>query len=225
MHTWVKMCGNTSLADAQLCIEAGADAIGFIFCESPRRIDAKTARDISSALPLEVEKVGIFVNEPAEKVIETAQEAGLSGVQLHGDESPEYVKSMLRALGDTKLRIIKSIPAALGRSSGLGYFDGGENFVDAIMVDSGLANLRGGTGQVFDWLRAGDFIMWLEQRTKVVIAGGLNPENVGAAVSLFHPMGVDVVTGIEESYGKKDPEKVRAFIASVRHAEQARALR
>ena len=220
MRTWVKLCGNTNLEDARLCVEAGADAVGFIFCESPRRTDVAMARDIIRQLPAEVEKVGIFVNETAQQVVDTAREAGLTGVQLHGDEPPEYVKDLLRLLGDDKLKIIKSIPAALGRSSGLGYFDGGENFVDAIMVDSGLANLRGGTGQVFDWLRAGDFIMWLEQRVKVVVAGGLNPENVGAAVSLFHPSGVDVVTGVEEKYGKKDPAKVRAFIAAVRHTEK-----
>lgn len=222
MRTWVKLCGNTNLEDAQLCVDAGADAVGFIFCESPRRTDAAKARAIIRQLPAEVEKVGIFVNETVQQVVDTAREAGLTGVQLHGDESTEYVKDLLRLLGDAKLKIIKSIPAALGRSSGLGYFDGGENFVDAIMVDSGLANLRGGTGQVFDWLRAGDFIMWLEQRVKVIIAGGLNPENVGAAISLFHPSGVDVVTGIEERYGKKDSAKVHAFVAAVRHAEKAR---
>jgi phosphoribosylanthranilate isomerase len=220
MRTWVKICGNTNLADTQAAVEAGADAVGFIFCESPRRTDVATARAISVVLPNEVEKVGIFVNESADAVIETAREAGLTGVQLHGDESPEYVKSLLRMVAGMKLKIIKSIPATLGRSSGLGYFDGGENFVDAIMVDSGPANLRGGTGQVFDWLRAGDFIMWLEQRVKVIVAGGLNPDNVAAAISLFHPAGVDVVTGVEASYGKKDLGKVRAFISAVRAAER-----
>jgi phosphoribosylanthranilate isomerase len=219
------MCGTTNLVDAQACVDAGANAIGFIFAESPRRADPKVAKEISHALPREVERIGVFVNEPIETVSRIADEAELTGVQLHGDESPAYVKELVRRSSKRSLRIIKTIPAGLGRGSGLGYFDGGEDFVDAIMVDSGSVQMRGGTGQVFDWLRAGDFILWLEQRAKVIIAGGLNPENVRAAISLFHPAGVDVVTGVEQGYGKKDPEKVKAFVAAVRAAEKARAAR
>jgi phosphoribosylanthranilate isomerase len=219
------MCGTTNLVDAQACVDAGANAIGFIFAESPRRADPKVAKEISHALPREIERIGVFVNDPIETVIRTADETELTGVQLHGDESPAYVKDLVRRSSKRSLRIIKTIPAGLGRGSGLGYFDGGEDFVDAVMVDSGSVQMRGGTGQVFDWLRAGDFILWLEQRAKVIIAGGLNPENVRAAISLFHPAGVDVVTGVEQSYGKKDAEKVKAFVASVRAAEKARAAR
>ena len=225
MSTWIKMCGTTNLADAQACVAAGVDAIGFIFAESPREIDAKSAGAISRAIPEHIERIGVFVNEPAEKVVQIAHDASLTGVQLHGDESPGYVKQLLRLAGELKLSIIKTIPANVGRNMGLGYFDGGEEFVDAVMVDSGSVQMRGGTGQVFDWLRAGDFIMWLEQRTKLIVAGGLNPQNVSAAVSLFHPHGVDVVTGVEASYGKKDPDKIRAFIAAVRTAEKTRSAR
>ena len=224
MNTWIKMCGTTSLGDAQACVDAGADAIGFIFADSPRRVDPMVAKNISRALPQKVERIGVFVNEPVETVMRIAEDAELTGVQLHGDESPAYVNELLRRSGGRPVRIIKTIPAKLGRSSGLGYFNGGENFVDAIMVDSGSVQMRGGTGQVFDWLRAGDFILWLEQRSKVIIAGGLNPENVGAAILLFHPAGVDVVTGVEQSYGKKDVQKVKAFVASVRTAEKARVI-
>jgi phosphoribosylanthranilate isomerase len=223
MNTWIKMCGMTNLADAQACVAAGANAIGLIFADSRRRASLEVAREIAAAIPPEVERIGVFVNEPVETVMGIARQADLTGVQLHGDESPRYVKELLRSAAERPLRIIKAIPAELGRSSGLGYFDGGENFVNAIMVDSGSVQLRGGTGQVFDWLRAGDFILWLEQRSKVIIAGGLNPENVRAAISLFHPAGVDVVTGVEQSYGKKDHEKVKRFVASVRSAERASA--
>src|SRR5207237_1273950 len=101
----------------------------------------------------------------------------------------------------------------------LGAFEGGEDFVDALMVDSGNVTMRGGTGQVFDWLRASDFVMSLQQRSRVVIAGGLNPDNVAAAVCLFRPWGVDVVTGVEKSPGKKDHEKLKSFIAAVRTAD------
>jgi len=225
MSTWIKMCGTTNLADAQACVDAGVDAIGFIFAESPRQIDARSAGEISRALPEHIERIGVFVNEPPANIVQIAHDASLTGVQLHGDEPPSYVKQLLRIAGELKLRIIKTIPADFGRNMGLGYFEGGEEFVDAIMVDSGSVAIRGGTGQVFDWLRAGDFIMWLEQRTKLIVAGGLNPQNVSAAVSLFHPHGVDVVTGVEEKYGKKDPTKVRAFIESVRTAEKTRSSR
>lgn len=223
--TWIKMCGTTNLADAHACVEAGVDALGFIFAESPREIAPADAGAISRAVPQHIERIGVFVNEPAEKVVEIAHGAALTGVQLHGDESPSYVKQLLRLAGDLKLRIIKAIPADFGRNMGLGYFDGGEEFVDAIMVDSGSVTMRGGTGQVFDWLRTGDFIMWLEQRSKLIVAGGLNPQNVSAAISLFHPHGVDVVTGVEATRGKKDPDKIRAFIDAVRAAEKTRSPR
>ena len=223
MRTWVKICGTTNLEDAQMCVAAGANAIGFIFAESPRRADPQRSGEISRALPRETEKIGVFVNEPVETVLQTVRKAALTGVQLHGDETPAYVKDLLRAAGPMRLKIIKTIHARHGHASGMGYFDGGESFVDAMMIDSGSVQMRGGTGQVFDWLRAGDFILWLEQRSQVIIAGGLNPENVGAAISLFHPAGVDVVTGVERAYGQKDKTKVRAFIAAVRAAEKARA--
>jgi phosphoribosylanthranilate isomerase len=219
MRTWIKICGTTNPEDAQACVDAGVDALGFIFAESPRRADLATTKKIVGALPEHVEKIGVFVNESPDVMLNTVREAKLTGVQLHGDESPSYVKQLIPLLGDAKVRILKAIPAELGRASGLGYFDGGEELVDAVMVDSGNMQLRGGTGQVFDWLRAGDFIMWLEQRAKVIVAGGLTPENAGAAVSLFHPYGVDVVTGVEASKGKKDHAKVRAFVESVRKAD------
>jgi phosphoribosylanthranilate isomerase len=221
MRTWIKICGTTNLEDAQACVEAGVDALGFIFTESARLVDPQTAKQIVSAIPEHIEKIGVFVNEPHDVVVNTVHEAGLTGVQLHGDEPPAYVKHLVRLFGDTPVKIMKAIPAELGRTSGLGYFDGGEELVDAVMIDSGTVQLRGGTGQVFDWLRSGDFILWLEQRAKVIVAGGLSPENVSAAVSLFHPFGVDVVSGVEASKGKKDHTKVRAFVESVRRADGA----
>jgi phosphoribosylanthranilate isomerase len=221
MRTWIKICGTTNIEDAQACVHADVDALGFIFAESARRVDVETTRQVVSALPEHIEKIGVFVNESHDLVVNTVREAGLTGVQLHGDESPAYVKQLIRLFGDMHVKILKAIPADLGRTSGLGYFDGGEEFVDAVMIDSGNVQLRGGTGQVFDWLRSGDFIMWLEQRAKVIVAGGLSPDNVSAAVSLFHPHGVDVVTGVEATKGKKDHAKVRAFVEAVRKADGA----
>lgn len=218
MKTWIKICGTTNLVDALAAAEAGADAIGFLFAESPRQVEPEAAADIVQELPEQVEKIGVFVNESPEYVLQVAHEAGLTGVQLHGDESPDYVKTLV-SLVHEPLRIIKAIPAEGGKFSGLGEFGGGEDLVDAIMVDSSTRRKRGGTGKAFDWLRASDFILGLQQTTPVVIAGGLTPENVSAAVCLFRPFGVDVVTGVEREHGHKDPERLRRFIASVRDAD------
>lgn len=219
MKTWIKICGNTNLEDCELAIEAGANALGFIFAESPRRVDADTVARITAKLPSSVQRYGVFVNEPEEEVMNIVSEAQLTGIQLHGDEAPHYVKNLLSMAGDSPLKIIKTVPAEVGKYQGLGFFAGGEDLVDMIMVDSGSKQVRGGTGVPFDWLRANEFIMGLERHSKVVIAGGLRPENVGAAVSLFRPFGVDVVTGVEASYGKKDPAKLRAFIDAIKRAD------
>src|SRR5690242_11617819 len=101
------MCGTTSVVDAQMCADAGANAIGFIFAESPRRVDPKMAKEISRAMPRELERIGVFVNEPVESVMRTADHAELTGVQLHGDESPRYVKELVRRCVERSLRIIK----------------------------------------------------------------------------------------------------------------------
>lgn len=220
MRTWIKICGTTNLVDALAAVEAGADAVGFLFAESPRRVEPEVARDIVEELPEPPEKIGVFVNESAEYVLQVAREVGLTGVQLHGDESPDYVKTLL-SLTHEPLKIIKTIPAEVGKFSGLGEFGGGEDLVDAIMVDSGTRKMRGGTGKPFDWLLLSDFILGLQQTMPVVIAGGLNPENVSAAVCLFRPYGVDVVTGVEREHGHKDPARLRRFIASVRSADCA----
>ena len=112
------------------------------------------------------------------------------------------------------------ITADEGRFRNLGNFDGGEHLVDAIMLDSGSSQERGGTGRAFDWLYSMDFILSLEQRVNVVIAGGLAPDNVGAAISLFRPWGVDVVSGVESEPGRKDHANLSAFVAAVRAAER-----
>jgi phosphoribosylanthranilate isomerase len=223
MRTWVKICGNTNLVDALAAIDAGANALGFLFADSRRRVELETVKQIVTELPPGVETIGVFVNEPAEFVVNIALAAQLSGVQLHGDESPEYVKRLREMTDGTPIKVIKSISADAAHSQKLGSFAGCEDCVDALMVDSGNVTMRGGTGQVFDWLRASDFVMSLQQRSPVVIAGGLNPENVAAAICLFRPWGVDVVTGVEKEYGKKDHEKIRAFIAAVRTADAQRS--
>lgn len=219
MKTWIKICGNTNLVDSLAAAEAGADALGFLFAESPRRIEPEVARDIIQELPEPVEKIGVFVNESPEFVLQVARTAGLTGVQLHGEESTGYLTTLLSLAAPDEFKIIKSIQAELGCLRGLGPFAGGEEMVSALLVDSGSIKLRGGTGQVFNWVRASDFILGLQELAPVIIAGGLTPDNVSAAVGLFRPYGVDVVTGVEKEHGKKDNDKLKQFIYNVRSTE------
>jgi phosphoribosylanthranilate isomerase len=220
LKTWVKICGTTNLVDALAATEAGADAIGFVFAESARRVEPEVVRDIVEELPEELEKIGVFVNESPELVLQVARDAGLTGVQLQGDESADYVRT-LAALTHTPLKIIKGVPAGAGRFEGLAEFAGVEELLDAVLLDSGSRAQRGGTGKTFDWIAASDVILKLQQDIPVIIAGGLNPENVTEAVYLFRPFGVDVVSGVEREPRHKDPERLKHFIHSVREADRA----
>lgn len=188
--------------------------MGFVFTDSPRRVDAETAGEIISGLTAQVEKIGVFVDEPLDSLLSITQIAGLSGVQLHGEESPFYVAQLRQR--EPALKVIKAISAEVVRYKGLDYFIGGEELVDAVMVDSGTSRIRGGTGKPFDWLGVSNFIMELQSRCPVVIAGGLNPENVKAALVLLQPNGLDVVSGLEASPGRKDPAKIERFVQAVR---------
>jgi phosphoribosylanthranilate isomerase len=219
MPTWIKACGTTNLEDAECCCRAGVDALGFVFTESPRRLDAEAAAAIIAGLSTQVERIGVFVNEPLDSLLSTAETAGLSGVQLHGEESPFYVAQLRQR--EPALKVIKAISAEIARYKGLDYFIGGEDLVDAIMVDSGTSRIRGGTGKPFDWLGISNFIMELQNRCPVIIAGGLNPENVKAALVLLQPNGLDVVSGLEASPGRKDRQKVERFVQAVRSMEPA----
>ena len=217
MKTFVKICGTTNLVDALASLELGADALGFIFVEeSKRRVDPEFAKEIIAELPQGAQVFGVFVNEPASYVAEVAREIGLTGVQLHGEESPRQVSSIRQATEDLQLVIVKALPASIVQQHTLGYFAGGEELVDAIMVDSGSEQKRGGTGKPFDWMLAAASIAELQRRNKVIIAGGLTPANVSAAVALLRPWAVDAVTGLEREPGKKDHAKLRAFISAVR---------
>jgi phosphoribosylanthranilate isomerase len=216
---WVKICANTTLDDSLAALDAGADALGFIFAESKRRVQPAEVKKIIAGLPPEGERIGLFVNTPAQEVIRTVRECSLTGVQLHGEETPQYVKDLVRMAEGAPLKIIKTFSANAPYELSTAASAVMDEHVDAFLVDSGNAAGRGGTGQVFDWLRASDFVIKLKQRAQVIIAGGLNPDNVASAVRLFRPYGVDVTTGVEREPGKKDLEKLKAFIAAARAAE------
>jgi phosphoribosylanthranilate isomerase len=225
--TWVKICANTNLEDATLAVDSGADALGFIFAPSTRRVAPKDVRRITDQLPAAVEKIGVFINQRPESIIETVLAAGLTGVQLHGIEELDHVRQLreLAARIHPKLAIYKGLharelmPDQHGSQYGIRFVKNAGDLVDAFLMDSGTAERRGGTGKTFDWDEAAPMIKLLARKHRVVIAGGLNPQNARRAIQVFSPWGVDVVTGVESEPGKKDAAKVKAFIAAVRNGE------
>lgn len=221
--TWVKICGITNLEDALTAVEAGADALGFVFYEkSPRMTTPERVREIVSKLPAQVEKVGVYVNESAERIEESVQQAGLTAVQLRPGESVgEFVK-YLQAGQSTNHRpkIISVVPSGELLEGGFFITNEVKDALHALLIDSSSASQPGGTGTRFDWDKARGMVEMLGLRIPTIVAGGLTAENVAEALSLLQPWGVDVASGVEARPGKKDPAKVRAFVAAVRKAER-----
>jgi phosphoribosylanthranilate isomerase len=220
MSLWIKICANTSLKDALIAAEAGADAVGFVFAPSPRQVTPAQAAAIVPHLPAALEKIGVFVDAVFEEISATVEAAGLTGVQLHWD-APPSLPAQLRERFGPKLRIL-----------GVVHFDAttadkdavpsSDPNVDAILVDSRTVSFAGGTGQTYDWGAARKTIFSADGPMKYVAAGGLTPANVAGAIATLHPWGVDVVSGVEAAPGRKDPAKVRAFIANARAAVRRR---
>lgn len=220
--TWIKFCATTNLADALLEVEAGADALGFVFAPSARRIEPEEAKQIIASLGVGVDKIGVFVNQTPSHVAEVADLSGLTGVQLQGDEPPELLGEFRNVLGGRK--IIKTLQAAqllTADSQALLPYLRSAQFIDAILVDSGSRKERGGTGVPFDWHAAIPIFQRMKSVTRVIVAGGLNPENVAEAIRILEPWGVDVVSGVERHKGIKDREKLRRFAQAVREAKPA----
>ena len=220
--TWIKICGTTNRDDALASVVAGADALGFIFAPSPRAIRDDVAAAIITALPPAVETIGVFVNEPPLRVAAMAARVNLTGVQLHGDEPAAALAQYRAALGGRK--IIKTLQARQLLSS-KGKLDGYLKVsyeLDAILLDAGSAEQRGGTGVPFPWQEAAAIAAEIRQAVPLIVAGGLTPENVGEAIRLLVPAGVDVVSAVEATVGKKDAAKLRSFIDSVRKAGEMR---
>jgi len=222
MAIWIKICGNTSLADARLAVEGGADAVGFVFAPSPRRVTASEAAAIVSHLPDTVEKIGVFVDAPLDKIYMIVRECKLTGVQLHFDAPPELPASLHLRLG-SDLRILRVVhfSAAAGKHAAALALEAHQDpHVHAVLVDSRTAAAVGGTGVAFDWKRASKTLFQnAEARQRhLVAAGGLTPENVAEAIATLRPWGVDAVSGVEATPGKKDAAKVREFVARARAA-------
>jgi phosphoribosylanthranilate isomerase len=173
-------------------------------------VSPKDAAKIIAELPNNVEKIGVFVNQAQEIVLDTVVKAGLTGVQLHGDEDSEYLRALAKAAPE--LRIYRAMPmSAVLRDPASVPMN-----VAALLLDSAAEGKRGGSGKSFDWDEAAPFIALLRGKVKVVVAGGLTPTNVQKAIETFRPWGVDVVSGVESEPGKKDHEKLRAFVQAAR---------
>jgi phosphoribosylanthranilate isomerase len=214
MRTWIKICGTTSLEDALSSIEAGADALGFIFAQSKRRILPENAQKIIRELPPNIEKIGVFMDTGAMGIRQVVREVALTGIQMHGEgEFPPEVCSYLPEERRDTLRKIKTVIVWEGFELRFDTYAAVAGVVDTWLFDSGA-----GSGQTFDWQSARTQLG--ERQGQFVIAGGLTPENVCEAIRTFKPWGVDVVTGVEREPGRKDPEKLKAFVAAVRKAEQ-----
>ena len=202
---WVKICGITNLVDAEAAVQYGADALGFIFHQpSPRFISPMRAGEIIKRLPPQVTKVGVFVNLEVKEILVTAERCGLDLLQLHGDESPEYCREVMAAGGTVvkalRIRDEGSI-AALSRYP----------FVSALLLDSYSREMYGGSGEKFDWTLA----QKAKEYGKIILAGGLNPDNVAEAIREVEPYGVDVSSGVEKGPGLKDHGKLKAFFEAV----------
>ena len=210
------------MEDALVAVDAGADAVGLVFYEkSPRKVDVETAREIVAKLPKETEKVGVFVDQTVDEVREAAEETGLTAVQLHGKVTEQLWNESRPAV--ESVGVPKVIPVIAG-----GSLENGGVFIDqhakqnifALLIDSQSNGLVGGTGKKFDWQATRGMVQSLGLMVPVIVAGGLTASNVSEAVELFQPFGVDVASGVEARPGKKDPEKVRAFVRAVRAAEK-----
>jgi phosphoribosylanthranilate isomerase len=238
--TWVKICGITNLEDALAAVNAGADALGFVFYEkSPRNVGPDTVREIVKKLPAHVEKIAVIVGSYPDNFAQLVNELGITGVQFHlQPQSEPQSQDKLRATAGglpPDFKFYLSLPAEWF----IEQEDRARNFMQSIVdarlamqkfeatgetprilntvfLDSGSLQQPGGTGKVFNWEKALRIVGELKQTVNVVVAGGLNPGNVNEAIRVLGPWGVDVSTGVEAQPGKKDPQKVRAFIEAAR---------
>jgi len=219
MSLWIKICANTTLADAQLAADAGADAVGFVFAPSPRRVTAAQVAEITPHLPKEIEKIGVFVDADYAEIARTIEQAGLTGAQLHGGGGSDTA-GQLRAQFGPSLRILQVIHFGTDAAGELRRAAANSQ-IDGVLVDSRTATAVGGTGIAFDWEAARESVFSPRNGLKLIAAGGLTPANVAQAIEILRPWGVDVASGVEAVPGRKDSRKVAEFVAGARSASLA----
>jgi phosphoribosylanthranilate isomerase len=226
---WVKICANTNLEDAAIAAELGADAVGFVFASSKRQVSIAQVAVMTAALPLGVERVGVFDSESADEIAAAASQAGLTAVQLHRGYDESLLALLSEILSD-RVEIIPTlhwnvdsgdsaiadrIASELDRIAVAGR-------VRRVLVDSKVNGTSGGTGVPFDWNAARRVIAQAPETLNIILAGGLRPENVAEAIRELNPSGVDVASGVEASPGHKDPARIAAFIRNARSAGRRR---
>jgi phosphoribosylanthranilate isomerase len=211
--TKVKVCGMTSLAEAEHAASLGAWAIGMIHHpESPRYVQPETAEEIGAALKRRCEIAGVFVNSPLEEVIEAAERENLTLLQFHGEEGPSFCVEARRRTGAEVIKAMRVTSAADVQAA--------EAFrTDFHLFDAYWHGIHGGTGKSFDW----DLVAKRRSKVPMILAGGLTPENVADAIALVKPFAVDVVSGVEAEPGRKDLAKVEAFLQAAGVEEPSRA--
>jgi len=215
---WVKICANTNLEDARMAAELGADAVGFVFAPSKRQVTAEQVAAIVPHLPRQLEKIGVFTGRDAGRIADHVRKAGLTGVQLHGGFDLELIRRLRVELGDD-VAVIQTLHWVVGTVNGnmeeirdqLRAIER-ESVVDRVLVDSKIGEASGGCGVRFDWNAARS--VFVDCRRPVIVAGGLDPGNVGEAIAAMAPWGVDVASGVEAAPGHKDPLKLRRFMES-----------
>jgi phosphoribosylanthranilate isomerase len=202
MSVFVKICGITNEEDGLLAVAMGADAVGFVFAPSPRQVQPSVAADIVKRLPPEILTVGVFRDESPSRVAQVVHGAGLVGAQLHGSEPPAVVKEVAASVRF----VIKGFRAGSSAVRAADTFG-----ADCVLIDAE----RPGSGELFDWSLTAE----VPEGLRVMLAGGLTPGNVADAVASIRPWAVDVSTGVESSPGRKDPVKLRAFVANAKAVE------
>jgi len=201
----VKICGITNPEDAQAAVEAGADALGFVFFKgSPRYISPREAASIVKGLPSFIPSVGVFVDETVEQIKKIVSQTGIDIIQLHGDEPAEACRIPRRTIKAIRVKSLESL-LPLEDYKGL---------VSAFLLDTYAPDMLGGTGRIFNW----DIALEAKRFGKVILAGGLTHENVFDAVRHVRPYGVDSSSGVEREKGRKDHDKVRLFIERAKAA-------
>ena len=221
---WIKICANTNLEDAQLAAELGADAVGFVFAPSPRQVTPAEVARITPHLPEGLECVGVFPALEAQQIAAIAQECGLTAVQLQGGVSFERLRQ-LNEIFNGKVSLIQTLhwevdgdgASAAVVAGQLRQIDA-EGLIGRVLIDAKVGDALGGTGITFNWDAARATLAETGSGLKLIVAGGLRPENVGDAIRRLNPWGVDVASGVEQSPGRKDPEKLAAFIRAARDA-------
>jgi len=203
----IKICGITNPRDASMAVELGADALGFIFAPSPRKVAPEKARHIIKGLPPFVQTVGVFVDESLNRIRDIVDFCGLEMIQLHGDESPEFCAALMP-------HAIKGF--RLNNTSSLASIGNYRRKIRAVLLDTYQKGIQGGTGMTFDWNLA---IAAREFGIPVILSGGLNPSNVQRALADVQPYAVDVNSGIEESPGVKSPLLMKELMEKIREIE------